>query len=225
MSARIALVLIVLLTGAGVAAQDQRAVEARLATGQAPDAVARQLIRDGADAEDVAALLFRLRSANDAVRVVAFAAVHEGARLKPADATLIAVGVAGLAQPAGFPAAVGAILAVPASAAETGAAVAQTAPQAGPLIAAAIARLVPDQAIAAAAAIGRVVPRQALFVASAVLQILPQHHDAVVAAVERSSGVSMELVRQRHEPTESVGANAMRESDEVLAILPLKEAR
>jgi hypothetical protein len=196
-----------------------------LSRGIPPADVARQIIRQGVDPEDAAAAIFETRPNADTIRQVAYAAVEEGARANPDAAPLIAVGVASLEQPAALPAAIAVIVAAPKQTIPAAAAVAQNAPVTAPLIAAAIARMVPGMAVEASAAIAKSAPGQALFVTATVLHLIPRQRDELIETVERAIGARLELIRQRHEPTEWASGNAIREADEVLELLKLQPSR
>jgi ribonuclease E len=210
------------------AAADDLAGDARklLATGMKPDAAALQLMQQGAYPEDAAAALFEAAPALQAVRQVAFAVVRAGAAADPQGAVALAAGVAGLSQPAPVPVAAAVALAAPDQAAAATRVLAEAAPQAAPLIVSAMIRLSPASASDVAVAAARAVPSQALFTTSAALQTAPDaDSEAIIAAVSKASGQPEPTFRDMDYVARAIGANAMREAQEVLADLPLPSSR
>jgi len=220
-----ALVIVVSAAWAAAAgATDDLRDEARrlIAGGITADAAALRLIQEGAFPEDAAAALFGIAPEQRDVRRVAFAVVRAGAAADPAGAVLLAADVAGLAQPAPVPVAAAIALAAPDQAADAARVVAEAAPQAAPLIASAMIRLAPKTAADVAAAAARAVPSQAVFTTAAALHTAPADaREPIIDAVARATGLTIQSLREPDYVTDEVGANAMREAEEVLADLPL----
>jgi len=206
--------------GAGDDLRDQ--ARRLIAGGLGADAAALRLIQQGAYPEDAAAALFEVAPGQRDVRRVAFAVVRASAAADPAGAVPLAADVAGLAQPAPVPVAAAIALAAPDQAADAARVVAEAAPQAAPLIASAMIRLAPQTAAAVAVAAARAVPSQAIFTAAAALHTAPQDaREPIIEAVARATGLAAASLRDPDYVTDEVGGNAMRESEEVLADLPL----
>ena len=212
----------------GAAAADDLSAQARalLAGGLAPEKAAVRLMQQGSDAEDAAAALFEIVPDQTAERRVAFAVMRAGIAADPEGAVPLAAEIAGLAQPAPVPVAAALAVAAPQKAAAAARVIAGAAPQAAPLIAAAIIRLAPQTAADVAAAVAEAVPSQALFTAAAALQTAPAAaREPIIDAVTRVTGIEAQALRGQDAVRDAVGANAMREAEEVLADLPLAETR
>lgn len=220
-------IVLALLGGVATAAADDLSDQARqlIAGKMSPEAAALHLIAQGAYPEDAAAALFAVAPEQRDVRRVAFAVVRASAASDPAGAVLLAADVAGLAQPAPVPVAAAIAVAAPAQAAAAARVVAEAAPQAAPLIASAIIRLAPQTAVAVAVATAQAVPSQAIFTTAAALHTAPANDQGpIVDGVSRATGLAAASLREPGYVTDAVGANAMREAEEVLADLPLPGA-